>query len=314
MQVVFTKADLPGEQGPVKCTVAVKTSWRGGEYASLAHEVNFNARVHNASPNGRCSRIVPILKVQADVCAVFNDQALVSGLTAIMMPAFQCDLHRFLIKGPNNGHLTLDMILYSARQVFAAVADMHAAGVLHGDIKPSNFFVDKHNDLLLGDLGNACCIGSPMAENGYQGTWSYMSPAAERYIVLGRAGVYEGPYDGKEADIWSAGLVVVHTAYPQVGFPTLASTCRPIDPNQASGCCTVLSAPATLVTAHASAPQTVDQNDIPETCFFLSLLFGYAAGLACLVPPFALLKGCCREPVWSQYNASRSDPIFLRAR
>ena len=63
------------------------------------------------------------------------------------------NLHRVLY-GPN-GALSRRHVAVVGYQLFAALAHVHAAGVLHRDVKPANVFVDDDCSVALGDFGLA---------------------------------------------------------------------------------------------------------------------------------------------------------------
>ena len=45
--------------------------------------------------------------------------------------------------------------VYATRRVLTALEFCHGRRVIHGDVKPSNVFRDRHGNLLLGDFGVA---------------------------------------------------------------------------------------------------------------------------------------------------------------
>lgn len=58
--------------------------------------------------------------------------------------------------------------------------------IIHCDIKPANFLVDKHGHLKISDFGLAKETTRPITRAG--GTWAYMAPE----VVEGRSFLY-GP-------------------------------------------------------------------------------------------------------------------------
>ncbi len=88
--------------------------------------------------------------------------------------------------------------------VVRALAEVHRAGLVHGDLKPSNCLVRSPGQAVLTDFGLARPAGAPPPQAG-EGTLAYMSPeqragaaadpAMDRYalgVVLGELGADEG--------------------------------------------------------------------------------------------------------------------------
>lgn len=86
------------------------------------------------------------------------------------------------------------------RQLLAAVAHVHAAGVVHRDIKPSNLFLAGRGRLKLGDFGIARVhAAAPLDEAARMpaGTMAYLAPE-----------VLAGGGHTHAADVWAVGAVL----------------------------------------------------------------------------------------------------------
>eukprot|EP00752_Nemacystus_decipiens_P017568 g15743.t1 len=85
------------------------------------------------------------------------------------------------------------------RQMLSALEMCHSTGIAHRDIKPENILLDDNFQLRMADFGLSSIMED---ENGVCytecGTRSYMAPE-----VLAKQ-----PYDGAQADLWSAGVVL----------------------------------------------------------------------------------------------------------
>jgi serine/threonine protein kinase len=93
--------------------------------------------------------------------------------------------------------------IYILRKVLIALSVMHAAGFLHGDIKPSNIMIDRMGSVKLVDLGRAARIGERV--DILLGSPLYMAPEIQR-LEPGQI----------QSDIYSAGLVCLEMLAGQV--------------------------------------------------------------------------------------------------
>jgi len=113
----------------------------------------------------------------------------------------------------NQGSLDWSAAAAYAAQIASALEHIHAHGIIHRDVKPSNLFFDDQGNLVLGDFGIARDTHAEdiTAQGITVGTYSYMSPeqiAAERSI------------DGR-SDLYSLGCVLLEML---TGQPPFAGT------------------------------------------------------------------------------------------
>ncbi len=89
---------------------------------------------------------------------------------------------------------TLDYI----KQAASALQFIHFNGIVHRDVKPHNFLLDDHGQLVLTDFGVAHIIESTLTQTGQLwGTAAYASPEARRGMKADR-----------RDDIYSLGVIV----------------------------------------------------------------------------------------------------------
>jgi serine/threonine protein kinase len=120
------------------------------------------------------------------------------------------------------------------RQLLAALRAVHAAGVVHCDVKPANLLIDGDGHLVLIDFGIAAADGNPHPgrRNGYIiGSPTYMAPELIR-----------GETPRPMADLWSLGATLYAAVEGRPPFPqrdpvsTLAAVLRdPPSPMRLAG-------------------------------------------------------------------------------
>lgn len=102
------------------------------------------------------------------------------------------------------GRLSVEDLAPIAEELLSAIAAVHAAGVVHRDLKPQNVFITKKGELKLLDFGTARIFdraaGSPLSVQGLViGTPAFMSPEQARGA--------RSEVDAK-SDVWSLGAMM----------------------------------------------------------------------------------------------------------
>lgn len=174
------------EHRGLQCDVVVKFL-REGETAQASERV---AREAASAVRVRSPHVVQVL----------DHGVSAAGLPFLVMECLEgCDLREYLERRRRLSCREVATIVY---QLAGALAKLHAAGLLHGDVKPPNVFLCAGEDLFvkLLDFGLARRFdharAAPQPPSARPGTLPYMSPEQ----------VAGGALDGR-SDVWSLGVL-----------------------------------------------------------------------------------------------------------
>jgi serine/threonine protein kinase len=125
----------------------------------------------------------------------------------------------------NRAEASKDLAEQVLRQIGLTLRSVHAAGIVHGDIKPENLIVGPDGDIRLIDFGLARRFKRPYADaldvtQNLGGTWAYMAPE----VVQG------GPLS-QASDWYSLGAVLHHllTGEPPILGNRLSAASGPVE-------------------------------------------------------------------------------------
>ena len=110
------------------------------------------------------------------------------------------NLRMVLRKGPEQ--IPIPTVIDWGRQLAAALAYLHAHGVVHRDLKPENILVTTDGSLKISDFGTA------MLEGARRLTWKHLSDSLGTPDYMSPEQIQGGRGDGRSDDRGSAGRVV----------------------------------------------------------------------------------------------------------
>jgi len=129
------------------------------------------------------------------------------GVIFFQMELCHTNLYEYMLAQPGRIVPESSVIPWSA-QLFAGLADVHAMGVVHRDIKLENLLLTKEGDLKIADFG-WCTKFEDAVAGGFAGTFQCMAPEVLDSRKL--------PHTAA-VDIWSAGCSIMQLLH---GMPWL---------------------------------------------------------------------------------------------
>jgi serine/threonine protein kinase len=144
-----------------------------------------------------------------NVVEVFDYGSTPEGLVYLVMELLEGEDLRALI-ARHEGGLPWARVRSIMLQICEGLAAVHAAGIVHQDVKPSNCFrvlVDEGEHIKLIDFGVAVAIGERESPSLIVGTPQYMSPEQAR-----------GAFVDARSDIYSTGIILCELLTGKVPF------------------------------------------------------------------------------------------------
>ncbi|MEV4009236.1 protein kinase [Nonomuraea angiospora] len=174
-----------------------------------------------------------------NVVTVFDTGVTRSGKPYIAMDYFENGSLRDKVR--KEGPLPVPDVLRAGVKLAGALAAVHEAGVLHGDIKPQNILISRYGELAIADFGVARVVDS-----------SEISATSQAFTPLHAAPeVLTGQPHSASTDIYSLGSTLYHLLAGQPAFH------NPTDPSIAPLMYRVLSI----------EPPPINRSDVPPPVF-----------------------------------------------
>ncbi|MEV5889281.1 serine/threonine-protein kinase [Nonomuraea fuscirosea] len=174
-----------------------------------------------------------------NVVTVFDTGVTSSGKPYIAMDFFENGSLRDKVR--KEGPLPVAEVLRAGVKLAGALAAVHEAGVLHGDIKPQNILISRYGELAIADFGVARVVDS-----------SEISATSQAFTPLHAAPeVLTGHPHSASTDIYSLGSTLYHLLAGRPAFH------NPADPSIAPLMYRVLSV----------EPPPINRPDVPRAVF-----------------------------------------------
>ncbi|NNG36502.1 serine/threonine-protein kinase [Nakamurella aerolata] len=137
---------------------AIKVVGRADQRARNAVEAEVAAMKRVTSPS--CVRVLQVLS-QPDAMAIVTELVEGASLRAVLR---------------EHGRLSGPQALRLLRGALSGLAAVHAAGLVHGDIKPDNILIDQTGAARIIDFGLATPVGAAAVGEQVTGSPSYLAP------------------------------------------------------------------------------------------------------------------------------------------
>jgi len=153
------------------------------------------------------ARVAGIVSGGAHLPVVYDGGIIDGGRAYVVTKLYERGtLHRRIQR---SGPLTPGEVAAAGRQLAVALEALHQHGLLHGDVKPENVFVDDDGTLVLGDLGSAWL-------------WADGGPSSAPTPRYAAPEVWMGHPPSVASDLFSLGLTLMYAASgrrPVAGSP-----------------------------------------------------------------------------------------------
>ena len=168
-------------------------------YKAFDAETGRNVAWNVVDLRGKTDKQKKALRLEIELLRKFADEPTILTLyhawetkteIVFLTELFSTDLFAYARENP---FLRVRHIKKFFLSILRALTVIQAAGYVHKDVKPHNFFLNSSTKrIVLGDLGSVELLATELKSS--QGTAAYLAPE-----------VFEGKYDGK-ADIYSFGM------------------------------------------------------------------------------------------------------------
>lgn len=131
------------------------------------------------------------INIQEYVDTIFDGEQM------FLLLGFQCHSFKTVFLGDH--YLFEQDAQFIFKHLFEAIAYLHENGIAHRNICPDSIFFNEYGTIKLGYFFHAIHLDEKDQCSGIGGTLNYQAPEVLSEVI----------YNGKKADVWSAGVVLL---------------------------------------------------------------------------------------------------------